>query len=76
MSQADIDKLHQHLNTLEAESARQAKGEKQINQAATKRLAAVEKRLGEIKPMSEPDEYQQLLEEKGILQQMLGAANR
>lgn len=76
MSQADIDKLHGHLKTLDAESARQVKGGKQIQESAVKRLAAVEKRLGEIHPMSEPDEYQQLTEEKGVLQQVIGAARR
>ena len=76
MSQADIDKLHGHLKTLDAESARQGKGEKQIIESATKKLAATVKRLGEIHPMSEPDEYQRLLQEKGVLQQVIGVARR
>jgi hypothetical protein len=76
MSQADIDKLHGHLKTLDAESARQVKGEKQITESAEKRLAKIEKRLGEIHAMSEPDEYQRLMLEKGVLQQVLGTARR
>ena len=76
MSQADIDKLHGHLKALDAEASRQVKSGKQIDAAAAKRLAAVEKRLGEIHPMSEPDEYQQLTEEKGVLQQVIGVARR
>jgi hypothetical protein len=76
VSQADIDKLHGHLKTLDGEAARQVKGGKQITEAAAKKLAATVKRLAEIKPMSEPDEYQQLLEEKGVLEQVLGTPNR
>jgi hypothetical protein len=72
MSQADIDKLHGHLTDLNSESARQVKGSKQINESAVKMLAAVEKRLAEIHPMSESDEYQHLMQEKGVLQQVIG----
>ncbi len=76
MSQADIDKLHGHLKTLDDEAARQVKGGKQITESASKKLAETVKRLGEIHPMSEPDEYQQLLEEKGVLEQVLGQTHR
>jgi len=76
MSQADIDKLHGHLKDLDGETARQVKGGKQIQDAAVKKLAAIEQRLGEIKPMTESDEYQHLLEEKGVLQQVVGQAPR
>ena len=76
MSQANIDKLHRHLGELDTEAARQTKGAKQIHESAVKKLAEVEKRLGEIHGMSDPEEYQQLLLEKGVLQQVIGQAPR
>ncbi len=74
MSQADIDKLHRHLATLDGESARQVKHAKQIHESAAKALAAVEKRLAEIRPMTDSTEYQRLMEEKGVLQQVIAQA--
>ncbi len=38
--------------------------------------AAVEKRLAEIRPMTDSTEYQRLLEERGVLQQVIAQAPR
>jgi hypothetical protein len=72
VSQADIDKLHRQLGELEGESGRQKKGAKQIQAAAVKKLAEIEKKLSELEPMTNTDEYKELLLEKGILQQVIG----
>ena len=76
MSQSDIDKLHGHLAELESETKRQQGGAKEIHKATVAMLAAVEKRLGEIHGLTDKEEYQHLLQEKGVLQQVLGQSSR
>jgi len=71
MSDAQIAKLHRDLATLQSGAARQQKHQKEIQGAAKKMLETVNQRLSEVKAFEEPDEYQSLLTEKGVLEQVL-----
>jgi len=71
MSDAQIAKLHRDLGTIQSESARQKKHQQHIQSAAKKMLETVNQRLSEVKAFEEPDEYQSLLTEKGVLEQVL-----
>lgn len=73
MEQA-ISKLHANLGTLQGETARQKKAAAHILSSAEKMLEGVDKRLGEIHPSTDGAEYQRLLEEKGVLQQVIAQA--
>lgn len=76
MSDAAIAKLHSQLASLAGESTRQQAHAKHILASAKKMLEGVEKRLAEIHGMTDGDEYQKLLVEKGTLQQVIEQASR
>lgn len=71
MSEANIAKLHRDLAALQGESQRQKSHQKQIQSAAQKKLETVTRRLSEITAFDKPTEYQDLMNEKGLLQQVL-----
>jgi hypothetical protein len=75
MSEQAINKLHANLATLQGETGRQKKAAAHILSSAEKMLEGVDKRLAEIHPMTDGDEYQRLLEEKGVLQQVIQQAH-
>jgi hypothetical protein len=70
MSEQQISKLHANLATLQGETARQKAAAKHILDSAEKMLEGVDKRLADIHPMTDGDEYQRLLQERGVLQQV------
>lgn len=74
MTDAAVSELHRNLATLDSESKRQQQHAAHILQTAEKMLETVNNRLAEIKPMTDGDEYQRLVTEKGILEQTIQAA--
>jgi hypothetical protein len=74
VSEQQINKLHAYLATLQGETSRQNKASKHILDSAEKMLAAVDKRLSEINGMTDAEEYQRLIEEKGVLHQVIESA--
>lgn len=76
MSEQQINKLHANLADLQGETGCQKAAAKHILDSAEKMLEGVDKRLAEIHPMTDGDEYQRLLEEKGVLQQTIEQARR
>lgn len=74
MSEQQINKLHANLATLQGETGRQKKAAAHILESAEKMLEGVDKRLAEIHAATDGDEYQRLLEEKGVLQQVIAQA--
>ena len=70
MSQAAIDQAHRDLVTLSTMSQQSREREKQILTAAQKRLAEIQKKLdGE-----RGGDYLELVEERGVLQQLITSA--
>lgn len=71
MSDAQIAKLHRDLATLQGESSRQKKHQQEIQAAAKKQLESVTDQLSKLRAFDEPDEYERLTTEKGVLEQVL-----